>query len=202
VKRNLKLLYFLTLGALCLCLTAVPAGAVTVVSGPELFGDAIVTSPFFFAGNPTWTTTPAWAPSSGTVLKMDGKVSCGAGGEACKAELDFYFTVTGATPITVTLGGASTDPLAHGVVAFNPPLNILEDWGVSGGSISMTPFIVQIPGPNEYSGVLDIFMAPGTVVDLGGESLDFTVGTPEPGSALLLCGGLALVEFLRRKIRR
>ena len=198
MKRNLKLLYFLTLGALCLCLTAVPAGAVTVVSGPQISGGKI-RSYLLDGKNPTWTTAPAWAPSSGTVLKMDGTVSCGAGGGPCGFEVDFWFTVTGATPLMVTLGGTSTDRGANGSV----DLDILEgpSWTVRGGSISMTPFILQIPGSNRYSGVLSILMAPGTVVDMGGESLDFTI-EPEPGSALLLCGGLALVEFLRRKIRR
>ena len=66
----------------------------------------------------------------------------------------------------------------------------------------MTPFYVQIPGGGAYEGQLDINMTAGTVVDLGDESLDLAIGTPEPGSALLLCAGLALVEFLRRKIRR
>ena len=201
MKRNLKLLYFLTLGALCLCLTAVPAGAVTVVSGPQISGGKI-RSYLLDGKNPTWTTAPAWAPSSGTVLKMDGTVSCGAGGGPCGFEVDFWFTVTGATPLMVTLGGTSTDRGANGTVAFGSPLNIDKGWGVSGGSISMTPFILQLPGSNRYSGVLSILMAPGTVVDLGHESLDLTIGTPEPGSAVLLCGGLALVEFLRRKIRR
>ena len=198
MKRNLKLLYFLTLGTLCLCLTAGPAGATTVVSGPQIYGETIQEEPA--GGNSTWTTAPAWEElTPGTVLKMDGEVSCGAGGGVCLVQVEFFFGVTGATPITVTLGGTSTDPGANGSVQF--PLNIIESWHVSGGSISMTPFILQIPGSNENYGELLITLAPGTVVDLGHESLDFIV-EPEPGSALLLCGGLALVEFLRRKIRR
>ena len=201
MKRNLKLLYFLTLGTLCLCLTPGPAGATTVVSGPQISGETIREDSA--GGNSTWTTAPAWEElTPGTVLKMDGTVSCGAGGGPCGFEVDFWFTVTGATPLMVTLGGTSTDRGANGTVAFGSPLNIDKGWGVSGGSISMTPFILQIPGSNRYSGVLSILMAPGTVVDLGHESLDLTIGTPEPGSAVLLCGGLALVEFLRRKIRR
>ena len=196
MKRNLKLLYFLTLGTLCLCLTAGPAGATTVVSGPQIFGETIQEDSD--GGNSTWTTAPAWEPSSGTALKMDGTVSCGG---PCQAWVDFSFGVTGATPIAVTLGGTSTDGLATGFVFFNPPLNGVEDWSVVGGNILMTPFIIQIPGSNTYSGELFITMERGAVVDLGHESLDFTI-EPEPSSALLLCGGLALVEFLRRKIRR
>jgi hypothetical protein len=198
VKRNLKLLYFLTLGTLCLCLSAVPAGATTVVSGPQILGGTIQTFPL--VGNATWTTAPAWEPTSGTMLKMDGTLSCPAEGGECGAWVNFGFTVTGTTPIAVTLGGTSTDRGANGSVSMGL-LGIVEYWNVSGGSISMTPFILQIPGSNSYSGELSILMAPGTVVDLGHESLDFTI-EPEPGSALLLCGGLALVEFLRRKIRR
>jgi hypothetical protein len=204
VKRHLKLLYFLTLGTLCLCLTAGPAGATTVVSGPQIVGKTI--QEFSPGGNVNWTTAPAWDSSSRSVLKMDGTVSCGAGGGVCSAEVDFWFSVSGATPLTVTLGGTSTDPGAFGSVSLEDPLNISEGWFVvgdsRGGSISMTPFIIQIPVGYLYSGELFILMQPGTVVDLGDESLDLTVGTPEPGSALLLCGGLALVEFLRRKIRR
>jgi hypothetical protein len=198
VKRHLKLLYFLTLGTLCLCLTAGPAGATTVVSGPQITNATIFGVQ---GGGGTWTTAPAWNSSSGTVLKLDGALSCPAGGGECFAGVQFGFAVTGATPIAITLGGTSTDPSAHGRVFFNDPQNSTEVWVVRNGSISMTPFILQIPGSGGYHGELDIDLDPGTVLDLGHESLDFTI-EPEPSSALLLCGGLALVEFLRRKIRR
>jgi hypothetical protein len=198
VKRNLKLLYFLTLGALCLCLTAVPAGAVPVVTGPEIT-DGTISS---IAGDANWTTAPAWNPSSGTVVKLDGEVSCPEGGGDCSTGVFFSVYVTGATPITVTLGGTSTDPHADGTVSFDAFPSTLRIWYVAGGgSLSMAPFTLQIPDSAGYSGVLDITLAPGTVVDLGDESLDLTI-EPEPGSAPLLCAGLALVEFLRRKIRR
>jgi hypothetical protein len=197
VKRNLKLLYFLTLGVLCLCLTAVPAGAVTV-AGPEIT-DATIMG---ISGDATWTTAPVWNPSSGTVVKLDGDVSCPEGGGECSTLVYFSVYVTGATPITVTLGGTSTDPDADGTVFFYAFPSTLGIWYVArGGSLSMTPFTLQIPGSNFYPGVLDITLDPGTVVDLGDESLDLTI-EPEPGSAPLLCAGLALVEFLRRRIRR
>ena len=199
MKRSFKLFYSLTLGALCLVLTASPAGA-TTVGGAEIAYTAIAR--VNGSSNLTWTTAPAWeSPGSGSIVKLDGTASCAAGVDGCWAAILFGVNVNGVTPITVTLGGTSTDPYASGWVDFDATVTGTGLWSVKNGSLSMTPFIVQILDPDMYSGDIMIYMAAGTVVDLGGESLDFSIGTPEPGSALLLGASLALVAFLRRRIR-
>jgi hypothetical protein len=65
----------------------------------------------------------------------------------------------------------------------------------------MAPFLVSL-GPGPYFGQFNVnSLAPGQSINLGNASLDFFV-EPEPGSAFLMIGGIALVEFLRRKSRR
>jgi hypothetical protein len=96
--------------------------------------------------------------------------------------------------------------------------NTLPFSASGGGLINAGPltFVANLPGGGEDPlgkfqvqarlSVTDL--APGASLSLSEDSADITFedtgdasGIPEPGSALLLLGGFAMMEFLRRKVR-
>jgi hypothetical protein len=215
VKRNLKLLYLLTLGALCLYVTTGSAVAVPIPTGPISSTEAsLITA----EGILNASVGPYFSPSSGTTVDLDLNVSCQAGGGDCQATVDFDFNVSGPGRLTFELGGTSDDPDATGgllfpvsaplpdliLTLFRPVLN--PTWEVDeGGQLEMTPtpFSVYVPGADRYYGQFTINLAEGRSLFMAPRSLDVTFSAvPEPGSALLLGAGIAFVAFLRRKIRR
>lgn len=203
MKLNLKFLYFLTLAALCLYVTSGPATAFTFVGPPEIIntgvGDGTSTGDDNTQLN--WTGV-GWEESFGYTVHLDATATCQlliAPDPSCAGALGFGFNVFTPGAITISLVGTSSDPFATGTATFD---GITEPWSIVDGKVSMTPFTVSVPGSDGiYSGEFDITsLAPGKFVEL---PIDVQSGSPvpEPGSALLLGAGIALVEFLRRKIR-
>jgi hypothetical protein len=209
--KNLKLLYFLTLCALCLYVAIGPAQAGTVVIrnlGVQALGPA--------QGSVSWLSGPGWAiPGFGPAVSLGMEAQC-VSEVTCVDTVDFSFIVDdggqGETPITISLSGTSTDHNATGTVAFydlEPGGETIQNWISPEGFLLMTPFTVETPGIIEgrYSGEFTFSLAPQGVlnVPLAG-SLDFNSAalpasdTPEPGSALLLGVGIVCVGFLRRKV--
>ena len=205
MKLNLKLLYFLTLGALCLYVASGPASAMSVVgSAPQLINLGIV--PGTSTGDPgtllNWTGV-AWEELYGYTVHLDATATCQlliAADPSCAGTVGFSFNAFSPGRITISLVGTSTDPLASGTVAFN---GTTEPWSISNGSISMTPFLVSVPGSSgAYFGEFNITsLAPDKYLELPID-VQSDSPVPEPGSALLLVAGVGFVEFLRRKIRR
>jgi hypothetical protein len=158
----------------------------------------------------TWNFGPAWESSGyGTTVSLGLSASCGTAGP-CSAIVDFWFNVYSPTLIGISLNGWSTDPGAGGMVEFN---NGISGWGVGSEGqlfLQFSPFDAVVDGSDQaYQGSFTILrLAPGQTVNVSPEtSLDFTTNfeppssAPEPGSVLLLGGGIAFVVFLRRKIR-
>ena len=203
MKLNLKFLYFLTLAALCLYVTTGPASASSVVgSAPQMVNLSVGEGTS--TGDPatllTWTGVQ-WEELYGYTVHLDATATCQVAPDpSCAGTVGFSFNVFSPGTITLSLVGTSNDPNATGTLEFN---GTTQPWSISGGSISMTPFLVSVPGSfGAYFGQFDITsLAPGKFVEL---PIDLQSGSsvPEPGSALLLGAGIALVEFLRRKIRR
>jgi hypothetical protein len=212
VKRNLKLLYLLTLGALCLYVTTGPAEAGFAVNGPISDAEAsLITT----QGILNAAVDPYFDPSAGTTVDLDLNVLCVSG--PCTATVNFDFYVSAPGLITVELSGTSNDPDAAGEVLFpwSPPPPSLAlalvppalnpQWVVDGIQLSMDTFTVLVPVNGRYYGQFTITsLAEGRWVNLGEKSLEFTYNSavPEPGSALLLGAGIAFVAFLRRKTQR
>ena len=203
MKLNLKLLYFLTLGALCLYVTSGPASATSVVGSAPLLVNLGIVSGTSTGDDGTqldWTGV-AWEELYGYTVHLDATATCqGAAGQSCAGTVGFSFAAFSPGRITVSLVGTSDDSGAEGTADL---YGTTQPWSISGGNISMTPFLVNVPGSfGAYFGHFDIAsLAAGHSLEL---PIDLGSGSsvPEPGSALLLVGGIGLVEFLRRKIRR
>jgi hypothetical protein len=202
VKRNLKLLYLLTLAALCLYVTTGPAEAITSVNIGPISG---ATASFEGGAPPVGLDVsygPTFAPDWGNRVDLGVNVLCVSA--PCAATVDFNFYVSAPGSITVELHGTSNDPNAEGAVLF-PFSDADPPWDVNGDfQLSMDPFTVPV-GVGRYYGQFTITsLAEGGFVNLGPESLEFTYNSavPEPGSALLLGAGIAFVAFLRRKTQR
>ncbi len=208
--RNLKLLYILTLGLLGLYVTTGPAVAVSIgPSLPQIFNasangiDHVEFFPGVGAANLLWNG-PYFNGVSNNEIPPDGSLylyttaDCdGPAGTFCSAHLPFEFDVSGTGSITLSLIGSSNDNLANGNLSFD---GITEPWHVEGGILAMTAFTAYV-NSGHYSGDFAITsLAGGSYLDL---PIVFEAGAaPEPASALLLIGGFAVVEFLRRKSRR
>ena len=212
MKRNLKLLYFLTLAVLCLYVITVPAGA-TVSSGPY------ITSAWTSIGSTTGE--PSVSPGS---ISFDPyhpvldnvDVECESTG-GCSADINFWIIgmdyPTVPLRFDVSLEGFSSDPNAYGAVSIQDPSTSAR-WlvgAVGNTSLVMDPFHFTVTpnsgGSWEIAGTFSIAsLAQGREVQWGDSSLDFDIsrdsGVPEPSSALLFVAGLAAVEFLRRRSRR
>jgi hypothetical protein len=216
VKRNLKLLYLLTLGALCLCVTTGPAEAgFSIINngGPISYANAWFESTS--GGILNVSSGPNFAPSSGDRVDLGLDVSCGTGGGTCAATVGFGFSVSAPGSITVDLSGWSSDPAAEGEVRFPvaqevsfslASVALYQTWDVNSDfQLSMDPFTVPVEAGWYFGQFTITSLAEGGYVNLGEKSLDFTYNSsavPEPGSALLLGAGIAFVAFLRRKSRR
>ena len=213
--KNLRLLYFLTLCALCLYVAIGPAQAGVVIR--NLGVDGVDSA----QGSVNWQPGPGWAdPGFGPIVRLGMVAQC-VSTVTCVDTVNFSFIVDngglGETPITISLSGTSTDHSATGTVAFyeifsgDPPFSFVttQNWTSPGGSLLMTPFTVNTPEAIEvrYYGKFTFNLAPQGIlnVPLAG-SLDFNSAalpasdTPEPGSVLLLGAGIACVGFLRRKV--
>jgi hypothetical protein len=213
VKLNYKLLYLFTLAALCLYMVTAPAQASSVVSSPYI--TSAWTDVASSTGDPT-ISAGSFNTSDPYHVKLDNvDVECP---ETASCMVDIQFYIIGmsfpATPLVfvVSLTGSSSDPGAYGVVSIDDP-GVQANWHTGGAgdlplvldplSFSVTPNYL---GNFEVQGHFIISSLPaGGEVSWGLSSLDFNAsdasGVPEPASALLLVGGLALVEFLRRKAR-
>lgn len=201
MKWNYKLLYLLTLGALCLYVTTGPAEALVPVSGPQITNTGVGTGTSTGLGLLNWTNI-GWEESLPyTTADLYADADCPPGDGSCAGTLGFDFKVGGAGAITIVLIGTSNDPGAAGTVTF---YGTTQTWSVSGGDLSMTPFTVQVPDSlAAYSGEFTITsLASGGYVELPVEFDSGPSSVPEPSSALLLGAGFAFVEFLRRKSRR
>ena len=205
--KNLKLLYFLTLCALCLYVAIGPAQAGVVIRN---LGIGVETS---VQGDLSWVSRPAWADIGyGPTARLGFEALCGPTAP-CGATVDFSFIVEGGgqglVPITISLSGSSTDHNATGTVAFYDGAQQIQHWTSPDGFLLMAPFTVNTPSSIErtYNGEFTFSLAPGgdLIVPLGA-SLNFNSAglpasdAPEPGSALLLGVGIACVGFLRRKV--
>ena len=206
--RNLKLLYILTLGLLCLYVTTGPAVATS--AGPPQIRNATANAIGNFQEVPGGYTNLFWNEPyfSGisnndiipaTNLLLFTAVTCeGPQGTSCSSHMSFSFDVSGSGTMWLSLIGSSDDGGANGNLSFN---GITEPWYVDSGSLVMTPFSLQV-GWGHYSGDFSITsLAAGHSLDLP-IAFETGSGVPEPASALLLIGGIAVVEFLRRKSRR
>ena len=209
--KNLKLLYLLTLCALCLYVATGPAQAGAVVI--RNLGVGVVAP---VQGNLNWVSGPGWAsPGYGATVSLGMEAQC-VREVACVDTVDFSFLVDDGgvfhTPITISLSGTSTDDTATGTVAFydsQPGGETIQNWTTSGVFLLMTPFTVETTGLSfgRYQGEFTFRLAPGGDLNVPlATSLDFTSvppptdSTPEPGSALLLGAGIACVGFLRYKV--
>lgn len=207
MKLNLKFLYFLTLAALAMYVTTGPVSA--SVAGPppapEIFNTGI--------GNTTSTGDPstlllwnsvAWDQQYGYTLNLSADAQCillSGPDPSCAGSLGFYFSVFSPGNIAISLVGTSSDPLATGTATFD---GVTEPWSIDGdGNVIMAPFSVGVSGADGvYFGQFNITnLAPNQYLELP-VVVESDPPAPEPGSALLLGSGIALVEFLRRKIRR
>ena len=200
MKLTLKFLYLLTLAALCLCVTSVPASAVPVASGtPPITNTAVGVGTSTVDGTQLNWTGVAWEESSGYTVNLDATATCQLLIEvdpACAGTLGFSFNISSPAGVKISVIGASDDPTATGTVTFN---GTTEGWSVDGdGNVVMTPFSVGVPGSGDpYFGEFTITsLAPNDYVELPVQA-----SVPEPGSALLLGAGIVLVAFLRRKVR-
>jgi hypothetical protein len=219
MKRNLKLLYFLTLAALCLYVTTGPvvADSVPMIGfAPYTFTNAVA----WVANNApegvaNWEVPPYFYPYSGSGASLDLDLSCDA---ACAATVDFKLDVGSDGYVKVSLNGSSTDSTAGGDVdvVLGPPETIEQSWSVSGTSLSMESFSfpvylahVSAEGQSgEYDGYFTISLPDGGELNMDGTSLDFNAtsppspSVPEPASVLLLGSVLLSLGFLRRKAYR
>ena len=202
MKWNHKLLYLLTLGALCLYVTTGPAEALVPVSGPTITNTwaSLDTT----QGVLNALTYPYFTPDWGKTVALELDVTCMSG--PCQGTVDFGLFVDGPGLISFELGGTSDDSTAWGDVLFPVYAAVDPSWTVNNdGHLSMTSFSVSVPGADWYHGQFTInSLAGGSSIHMSPGSLDITTysDVPEPSSALLLGAGFAFVEFLRRKSRR
>ena len=198
MKRNLKVLYFVILGVLCLYVSTGPATATTFLNAWAGLNSSST------VGNVSGSGSIEFDPNFGNTIDLDMVLTCVTGVSGyCEAEVDYGFNVYGPASVTVEVSGRSTDPGASGTTSLS---SSSARWSVSGNSVVMTPFSVGAPlAYAPFSGEFTITLAQGGVLNLEDTSLDFVGGpesepAPEPGSALLLGAGVVCLAFLRRKI--
>jgi hypothetical protein len=198
-KWNLKLLYLLSLGALCLLVTTGPAGA--TVSNSPMFESALVQDVNAPLMNVMQFPNFEWSASD---QEVDLTLQMQCTGTGCSADVSFWLLALNTDYITVALNGTSSDTGASGYVEFAGGAE--QSWTVDGdGDLVMEPFNVPVAQGGSINGDFVISeLAPGAYLSML-DPLDITANSgsavPEPASALLLVGGIAFVEFLRRKSR-
>jgi hypothetical protein len=202
MKRNLKLLYFVILGVLCLYVSTGPATA------GDIRNVGVGVNEDQTTGTLNWLYGPTYSQPNGSEVDFDFDVTCTTGVEGvCSTEVDFSFIVDGPGSIAAGLNGSTDDPSAYGTAALS---SSSEPWGVISVDdylLSMPSFYVDAPdGTTSFTGDFTINLAEGQTLYVEAGSLDFNLGpedegVPEPGSAALLGAGVVFLGFLRRKIR-
>ena len=195
-KWNLKLLYLLSLGAPCLLVIAGPVGASPTAPTPTI--DSAL--PFDESLDVDEIEPPEFNWSAPNQVQLSLDVQCLA--SDCYVFVPFFLSTSNTDYLTVSLDGYSSDTSVTGEVVI--PWAGDPEWTVNGSNqIVMTPFNVPMSG-SEIMGEFEIDnMAVDDIVNMD-DPLTITANSgavPEPASALLLVGGIALVEFLRRKSR-
>jgi hypothetical protein len=199
-KWNLKLLYLLSLGALCLWVTAGPVGA-SVYLVPTIDCDSIGDYGF---NDITVVNNddPQFVRLAPNEVELTLEVQCGDGG-GCSGDVPIWVLGDNVGYFLVTLDGASTGS-ASGTMNLG---SVTEPWsvGLGGGTIPAVSFDVPGNGLGNYTsldGDLHISsMAANSILNFMDPPIITGNAIPEPGSMALLIGGIALVEFLRRKSR-
>lgn len=202
-KWILRLIYGLTLGALCLHLTtgtAVADAFIQVVQIRDSSLELTDLTEFVLLNNPAIQVT------NPNVAELTLGVRCDLS-TPCTGWVSFIMLARYVDLVSVTLDGSSSDTNASGYVDVE---GNQQSWNVNGdGRLTMGPLnFSQTSDSSRWVTVDGMFaiqnLAPGASLSVS-DPLTITVleegQTPEPGSAFLLIGGLAVVGFLRRKSR-
>ena len=178
-------------------------GSPTIVSTGTTIGCTLGSA---FVESGSWNVIDPY-----TVALEDVSISCPAGlSGGCSTSLGFHFggeNYFSPFYLFVHLTGTSTDPGANGTASTSS--SGYAYWTVSGNNLQMERLPIPITpdsgGHFWVEGQFSVYsLANGTNIQWGKTSLDFDRtddAVPEPASALILVGGLAWLEFLRRKRR-